>query len=60
MSNVMFKTRRDTARTLGIHLNTLDNYRKRNQGPPYIRLGSRLIRYPVQALLDWQQSQQQH
>jgi predicted DNA-binding transcriptional regulator AlpA len=48
-TNTEYVTRSKMARILGVHPNTLDNLRKRNQGPPYVRLGNRLIRYPLQS-----------
>ena len=48
-------SRRDMAKMLGIHPSTLDTLRSRNQGPPFLRLGSRTIRYPVNSAKLWQE-----
>ncbi len=42
-----YVSRKVMAKLLGVHPNTLDNLRKRNEGPPFVRLGSRLIRYTL-------------
>ena len=38
-------TPRETAKLLGIRWETLCRWRKRNQGPPFIKAGQRYVRY---------------
>jgi hypothetical protein len=39
---------------IGVKVKTLQDWRlKRNFGPPFIRVGGKLIRYRVDALLAW-------
>jgi predicted DNA-binding transcriptional regulator AlpA len=48
-------TESEIARVVGVSVSGLRNWRREGSGPPYIRIGSRLIRYSahdVQAWLD--------
>ena len=44
---------RQTARTLTVSTATLRHWRATGQGPPWIRLGKRLVRYPSDKLREW-------
>ena len=46
-------TEAETARRLGISVSGLRKWRREGQGPRFIRLGSRLIRYSVPDLDAW-------
>jgi predicted DNA-binding transcriptional regulator AlpA len=46
------------AQMWGFHVNTLDNLRKRNEGPPTVRIG-RSIRYPRESAREYLEAQQQ-
>jgi hypothetical protein len=48
-----FVTRRVAARLLALSEQTLSNMAWRNQGPPYVRLSARCVRYKVDDLLAW-------
>lgn len=41
------------AQLLGVTPSCLRTWRARQQGPPYVRLGRRAIRYPLADLLSW-------
>jgi hypothetical protein len=41
----------------GIKRKTLQGWRLRGIGPPWIKCGARLVRYPAQRLCDWLNSQ---
>ena len=44
----------DAAALLGLQRSTLDKWREhRSDGPPFVRLGGRAIRYPRHLLLQW-------
>jgi len=43
---------RETSRLIGVSGRTLFNWRRDNIGPPFKRVGSRIL-YPVAALNDW-------
>ena len=45
---------------LGISSKTLANWRWRRQGPPYIKLTPRKVRYPVKSLLSWLEENQKY
>ena len=49
-TNSDFLTVNETARFLRVTPLTLRNWRERGEGPPWIRLSSRVIRYPVPSL----------
>jgi predicted DNA-binding transcriptional regulator AlpA len=46
-------TESETARRLGVSVSGLRKWRREGQGPRFIRLGSRLIRYSVPDLDAW-------
>lgn len=48
-----FLTREEAARLLGLRPQTLANFTWKNEGPPYIRISSRCLRYDREALLAW-------
>lgn len=35
------------------HRNTMEHYRKKNLGPPFLRISERKIFYPKQGVLKW-------
>lgn len=43
----------DAARRLGLTARTLELWRRCGRGPRWVRLTSRVIRYPVDALDEW-------
>lgn len=46
---------RDAARLLSVSMRTLQAWRSRRCGPPFVRLG-RAVRYPRAQLIEWIQS----
>ena len=48
-----FMTSQWTAKFLGLSCRTLSRYRQKNVGPPYYRIGNRLIRYRVRDVGAW-------
>ena len=44
---------RDAAAMLGLSDRTLQLWRQRGEGPPYVRISSRCVRYRVADLEDW-------
>ena len=46
-------TEQEVASLTGIKVKTLQRWRVVGQGPPWIRAGSRLIRYPAKNLTAW-------
>jgi predicted DNA-binding transcriptional regulator AlpA len=46
-----------TAEFLGCTEAALALWRKKRQGPSYVRLGMRLVRYPLRDLLTWLEKQ---
>jgi predicted DNA-binding transcriptional regulator AlpA len=48
-----FLTRDEAARLLGLRPQTLANFTWKNEGPPYVRISSRCLRYEREALLSW-------
>ncbi len=47
-------TERDLARVLALKPTTLQEWRSRGYGPPYLRLsGLRMVRYPTAGLKAW-------
>jgi hypothetical protein len=51
-------TPKDAAKVLKVSLSWLAKARMRGDGPPFIRIGQRCIRYSQQALLQWMKSRQ--
>lgn len=49
----------EVAELLGVHPKTLGLWRKANIGPPWIRLGEKLIRYEVESVRAWVESQRE-
>lgn len=49
-TNSDFLNINEAARYLRVTPLTLRNWRQRGEGPPWIRLGPRMIRYPVPSL----------
>ena len=45
---------------LGVSKGTLSNWRWRGEGPPFIRLKRRKVRYPVKSLLSWLEENQKY
>lgn len=43
----------EAAEALGIGLTTLQGMRNRGEGPPFVRLGSKVVLYPVPGLEAW-------
>jgi len=41
------------ARTLGVSLRALEAWRAQGAGPPYVRIGRRLVRYRRETLRAW-------
>lgn len=58
MSNSPKLNRDETARDCGISTASLDRMRKSKTGPPYVRLGSRIV-YDRQSVNDWLLAQEQ-
>ena len=48
----------ETAALLRLKRNTLDQWRMKNEGPPFIKVG-RLVMYPEQKLQDWLEARMQ-
>lgn len=48
---------KQAAEFLGISSGTLENWRLKNYGPPYIKYGN-LVKYDEQAVIDWLKSMQ--
>jgi len=49
----------EVAELLGVHPKTLGLWREKGQGPPFIRLGEKLIRYNVEDVRAWVESQRE-
>lgn len=45
---------KELARKLGLSYRTLENWRQRNMGPPYTRLGRKIVRYNLAEVREWQ------
>ena len=43
----------ETASTLGIKPKTLEAWRAAGEGPPFVRVGRKIIRYPPDELILW-------
>lgn len=46
-------TPEQTAERLGVTVGTLANWRTAGDGPPYVKMGSKLVRYPEDDLRSW-------
>ena len=55
--NAFNRDERFAARYLGVAVETLRGYRKRNRGPEYRRIGGRLIKYSLASLRSFADSQ---
>lgn len=44
---------KDIADFLGVSVSTLQLWRRKGEGPPWAKIGKRLIRYRKNALLEW-------
>ena len=53
-----FLNRAEAARFLGLQPQTLANLTWKNEGPPYVRLSSRCIRYDRNELLSWMKTRE--
>lgn len=53
-----FLTRDEAAKFLGLRPQTLANLSWRNEGPPFIRLSARCIRYDRDDLLAWMRARE--
>jgi len=53
MNNQVLLKEGQAAEFLGLSDNTLRDWRWRNQGPPYIRLSAKCIRYDKEQLGQW-------
>ena len=51
-----FLSQKEAAAYLGLHQNTLNKLRKTPDGPPYSRIGARLLRYKRSDLDAWMAS----
>ena len=50
----------EAAREIGVSVATLKRWRKQGSGPPYLRLGPRIIRYRLVDIELWQQKNKAH
>lgn len=48
-------TEADAAAFIGLSDATLRSWRARRQGPPYVRVGGRAVRYLLSDLIEWRQ-----
>jgi predicted DNA-binding transcriptional regulator AlpA len=53
-----FLTRDEAALFLGLRPQTLANLSWRGEGPPFIKLSSRCVRYDISELLSWMKSRE--
>ncbi|MQA92561.1 MAG: helix-turn-helix domain-containing protein [Gemmatimonas sp.] len=52
-STIVLLSERDAAAALGLTPRTLQEWRRRGGGPPYVRISSRCLRYRVADLEEW-------
>jgi len=52
-------TPEQVAEILGVKPTTVQTWRARRVGPPYIRVGHRTVRYSAAALQEWLESREQ-
>lgn len=45
--------KKEAAEALNLSVRTLEGLLRKPDGPPFVRLGSRMIRFPQAALLEW-------
>lgn len=50
---VQLVNEKDVARTLGVSVHCVRHWRAHGGGPPWLRLGERLVRYDLAALRAW-------
>jgi len=43
----------ETSRLLGVAVGTLNNWRCRREGPQYLKLGGKVVRYALDDVLQW-------
>lgn len=43
---------------LGLATDTLNNYRRRGEGPPYFKVSGHVVRYSKRRLLEWLQARE--
>ena len=43
----------ETARLLGVAVGTLNNWRSRREGPQYLKLGGKSVRYAIEDIAEW-------
>ena len=53
-----FITRKEAAHFLGLRPQTLANWQWLNEGPPFIRISERCVRYDVNELVAWMKAQE--
>lgn len=51
--NIPFLTPKQLAQQLGVSEKTLERWRKDGSGPPFVKTGSKRIRYPIVGLEAW-------
>ena len=47
-----YLTTEQVARLTGIPVKTLEGYRRRGMGPPYVKIGRRIF-YPISGVREW-------
>ena len=47
-----YLTTEQVARLTGIPVKTLEGYRRRGMGPPYVKIGRRIL-YPISGVREW-------
>jgi DNA-binding transcriptional MerR regulator len=57
MREIIYLTEKQVAQKLNISPRTLQAWRRKHVGPPYVRLSPRAIRYELTALLQWLEEQ---
>jgi predicted DNA-binding transcriptional regulator AlpA len=58
VSTIVLLTAKDAAKLLKVSLSWLAKARMRGDGPPYIQISPRSIRYSEAALIQWMKSRQ--
>lgn len=49
-------TTKDVARLLGVSVKTIMKLRRRKDGPPYVKIGPKLVRYPKDKFIKWKEN----